>query len=137
VKVSAEAPTFDALQALHLALTHFDHAAARELSLSRSGAACLRLLVGGGRRATEIGQALGLTSGSVTALVDRLEAGKLVKRTVSDSDRRAVHIELTPATARRLAKAYEPLESAFESALGAKKKVALEALLAMARSLSA
>ena len=91
----------------------------------------------GGRRASEIGQALGLTSGSVTALVDRLEAAKLVKRSVSEADRRAILVELTAPTARRLAKAYEPLEVALEAALGVKKKAALESLVAVTRTFSA
>lgn len=128
---------FDALQALHTAVGRFDQAAARELSLKRSDVACLRLLSSGGKRASEIGLALGLTSGSVTALVDRLEKAKLVKRSESDSDRRAIHVELMPATHRRLAKAYEPLSSALDAALGAKKRTTIEALLSAARTLSA
>lgn len=132
-----EASAFSALQALHAVVGRFDQAAARELSLKRSDVACLRLLSSGGKRASEIGQALGLTSGSVTALVDRLEAAKLVKRSESDADRRAIHVELMPATQRRLAKAYEPLIGALDAALGAKKRATVEALLSAARSLSA
>lgn len=128
---------FEAIQALHAAVGRFDQAAARELSLKRSDVACLRLLSSGGRRASEIGQALGLTSGSVTALVDRLETAKLVKRTESDADRRAIHVELMPATLRRLGRAYEPLLGALDGALGAKKRATIEALLSAARSLAA
>lgn len=132
-----EASAFEALQALHSAVARFDQAAARELSLKRSDVACLRLLSSGGKRASEIGQALGLTSGSVTALIDRLEKAKLVKRSESDADRRAIQVELMSATQRRLAKAYEPLIGALDAALGAKKRATVEALLSAARSLSA
>lgn len=132
-----ETSAFDALQALHSAVARFDQAAARDLSLKRSDVACLRLLSNGGKRASEIGQALGLTSGSVTALVDRLEAAKLVKRSESDADRRAIHVELMPATYRRLARAYEPLLGALDAALGAKRRATIEALLLAARTLSA
>jgi DNA-binding MarR family transcriptional regulator len=134
---ATEASAFEALQALHVAVGRFDQAAARELSLKRSDVACLRLLSSGGKRASEIGQALGLTSGSVTALIDRLQAAKLVKRSESDADRRAIHVELMPATQRRLVKAYEPLIGALDSALGGKKRATVDALIAAARSLSA
>ena len=125
-----------AIQALHEVLSAFDHAAARELSLNRSDVACLRLLGTGPKKAREIGVALGLTSGSVTALVDRLEAGKHVKRSVSDADRRAIQVELTPPSARRLAKAYEPLEDALSRSLGAQKKATIDAIHVVASALA-
>ncbi len=125
-----------AIQALHEVLSAFDHAAARELSLNRSDVACLRLLGTGPKKAREIGVALGLTSGSVTALVDRLEAGKHVKRSVSDADRRAIQVELTTPSARRLAKAYEPLEDALSRSLGAQKKATIDAIHVVASALA-
>jgi DNA-binding MarR family transcriptional regulator len=125
-----------AIQALHEVLSAFDHAAARELSLNRSDVACLRLLGTGPKKAREIGVALGLTSGSVTALVDRLEAGKHVKRSVSDADRRAIQVELTAPSARRLAKAYEPLEDALSRSLGAQKKATIDAIHVVASALA-
>lgn len=132
----SDTSAFDAVHALHTLVARFDQAAAREFSLKRSDAACLRLLSNGGRRANEIGQALGLTSGSVTALVDRLKDAKLVKRSESDADRRAIHVEILPAAQRRLTKAYEPLLNALDTALGGKKRATVDALVSAARSLS-
>jgi MarR family transcriptional regulator, organic hydroperoxide resistance regulator len=45
--------------------------------------------------ASVLGERLGLTSGSVTALVDRLVTRKLVRRTSHPTDRRSVLIEMT------------------------------------------
>jgi DNA-binding MarR family transcriptional regulator len=45
--------------------------------------------------ASVLGERLGLTSGSVTALVDRLAVRKLVRRTPHPTDRRSVLIEMT------------------------------------------
>lgn len=127
----------DAIQALHEALSAYDHVAARELDLNRSDLACLRFLRAGPRRARAIGAALGLTSGSVTALIDRLEAAKLVKRSVSEADRRAIDVELTPQSLRRLNKAFEPLEKALAGALGAQKKANVDGAQAVATALAA
>jgi DNA-binding MarR family transcriptional regulator len=45
--------------------------------------------------ASVLGDRLGLTSGSITALVDRLVARKLARRTKHETDRRVVLIEMT------------------------------------------
>ena len=44
---------------------------------------------------TELGAELGLSSASVTALVDRLEHAGLARRVRDDADRRRIHVELT------------------------------------------
>jgi DNA-binding MarR family transcriptional regulator len=50
--------------------------------------------------ATSIGERLSLTSGSVTALINRLEAGAYAKRVANPEDRRSVLISITPAGRR-------------------------------------
>lgn len=54
-----------------------------------------------------IGKRILLTSGSITAAIDRLEAKRLVRRTAAPADRRARLVQLT-TTGRRL------IEAAFE-----------------------
>ena len=49
------------------------------------------------QQASRIGASTGLTAGSVTALLDRLEAGGYVTRTRPDHDRRSLQVQLTPA----------------------------------------
>jgi DNA-binding MarR family transcriptional regulator len=45
---------------------------------------------------SELSRMLLVSNGNATAVVDRLEADGLVRRTPSDSDRRTVHVALTP-----------------------------------------
>ena len=49
------------------------------------------------QQASRIGESTGLTAGSVTALLDRLEAGGYVTRTRPDHDRGSLQVQLTPA----------------------------------------
>ncbi len=49
----------------------------------------------------QLGQRLSLTSGAVTMLVDRLEAGGWVRRGPHPTDRRYVMVELSPQVAKR------------------------------------
>jgi DNA-binding MarR family transcriptional regulator len=73
------------------------HAAYVGMALSLPAADTLALyhLANEPLTASQLGERLALTSGSVTALVDRLTKRKFVKRTRSEADRRVVFIELT------------------------------------------
>ncbi len=46
---------------------------------------------------SELSRMLLVSNGNATAVVDRLEADGLVRRTASETDRRTVHVALTPA----------------------------------------
>lgn len=63
--------------------------------------------------AGELGSATGLTSGSVTALIDRLEAGGYVYRKRDENDRRKVYVHANPAQMATFA----PLMSEFLAGL--------------------
>lgn len=54
------------------------------------------LATGRADTAQEMARLLDLDAGAVTRLVDRLEAKGLLERTRSESDRRVVHLRLTP-----------------------------------------
>jgi MarR family transcriptional regulator, organic hydroperoxide resistance regulator len=73
------------------------HAAslAHRMSLPLTDALALYHVASEPLGASVLGERLGLTSGSVTALVDRLVARKLVRRTPNPTDRRSVLIEMT------------------------------------------
>lgn len=85
-----------ACRRLHAAIDALDQAAADMLDVSRSDLRCLNLLEHGPLTPKRIGWALVLTSGSVTALVDRLERKGLVERARDASDRRGVLVSATP-----------------------------------------
>jgi DNA-binding MarR family transcriptional regulator len=65
-----------------------------------------QLLVTGSMTAKELGQSLALTSGSVTALVNRLVKNGLVDRSADSNDRRKVKITLVPDQIPRLSTSY-------------------------------
>lgn len=54
-----------------------------------------------GVRMSELSRMLLVSNGNATAVVDRLEADGLVRRSQSDADRRTVHVTLTDEGARR------------------------------------
>jgi DNA-binding MarR family transcriptional regulator len=67
--------------------------------LHHTDVAALRALdaaVGEPVTVSRLGADLGLSSGAVTALVDRLERHGMVERTRNQTDRRRVHVTLTP-----------------------------------------
>jgi DNA-binding MarR family transcriptional regulator len=74
-----------------------DESAAEDLGMHGTDARCLRVLARD-RSATagQLGKALGLTTGAVTPLVDRLEGSGLVRRRRDEKDRRRIYVELTP-----------------------------------------
>ncbi|MDP2712262.1 MAG: MarR family transcriptional regulator [Solirubrobacteraceae bacterium] len=99
-----------ALRADGSARDALDHAAAERLGVNLTDQRCLDVLdQRGSSTAGEIASALGLTSGSVTTLLDRLERAGYVRRTPDPDDRRRVRVKLT-ALARELARElYGPL----------------------------
>lgn len=66
----------------------------------------------------QIGRRVRLTSGSITAAVDRLERKDLVKRQGDPGDRRTRVVHLTPAGRKLISCAFADHESAMERAAG-------------------
>src|SRR3954468_24537646 len=65
--------------------------------MNRTAMRCVDLIdQAGGMTAGELAKAAGLTSGAVTAVVDRLERAGMAKRVSDPTDRRRVRIEVTP-----------------------------------------
>jgi DNA-binding MarR family transcriptional regulator len=66
----------------------------------------------------ELAEALSVTTGNITGLLDKLEAAGLVTRTRSAEDRRVVHVELTAKARQRFRKVHrasvDMLSEAFE-----------------------
>ncbi|MEZ5779763.1 MAG: MarR family transcriptional regulator [Paracoccaceae bacterium] len=70
---------------------------------------------------SELSRMLLMSNGNATAVVDRLEGEELVRRTPSETDRRTVHVALTPgglAQFERLAADHEAEVDAIFGALG-------------------
>jgi DNA-binding MarR family transcriptional regulator len=76
---------------------NFDQAIADHLGMNRTDMRCIDLIdQAGGMTAGELARAAGLTTGAVTAVVDRLERAGMARRVADPSDRRRVRIETTP-----------------------------------------
>jgi DNA-binding MarR family transcriptional regulator len=85
-----------AVRAYQTAVDNFDQAVADHVGINRTDARCLDLIdQAGGMTAGELARAAGLTTGAVTAVVDRLEAAGFAHRIPDPADRRRVRIETT------------------------------------------
>src|SRR5215208_5658640 len=88
----------------------FDATVAEAARLSRTDWRCLDLLgTRGPLTAGQLAEAMRLTSGAITGLIDRLETAGYVRRVHDPNDRRRVIVELTEAVAARAAPVYGPL----------------------------
>jgi DNA-binding MarR family transcriptional regulator len=81
---------------LYEAIYRFDAIAAAELGIHLSDLRCVNALEKGPLGAGAIGERLGLTSGSVTALIGRLEKAGFVVKTRSVDDARQIEVQLQP-----------------------------------------
>lgn len=84
----------DAGRRIHAAMDTIDLLFAERFGVNRNDLRCLQLLEQRPATPGEIAAHTRLTSGSVTALVDRLEASGLVERCRSTEDRRSVAIAM-------------------------------------------
>ena len=73
----------------------FRNATARKLGLNVTDSECLSLLsIKGVSTPTELARYTGLTTGSTTTMLDRLEKAKFIRRKPNPKDRRGVLIEI-------------------------------------------
>lgn len=86
-----------------------------ELGLSDFGVLEI-LLHKGPQRVNEIGRRIGLTSGAITAAVDRLESCALVTRGAHPTDRRARVVQLTARGRKHAAKVFAGHKAAMDGA---------------------
>ena len=92
-----EAAFGNAVRAYQTAVDNFDQAMADHIGLNRTDARCVDLIdQAGGMTAGELAKAAGLTTGAVTAVIDRLEKAGIARRVADPTDRRRVRIEATP-----------------------------------------
>lgn len=89
-----------------------DHVASQRLGLGGTDSRFLTLLdVYGPLTPGRLAQLTGLTTGSVTGVIDRLERGGFVTRERDDADRRKVRVIPDPgATARLAAARHDPID---------------------------
>ncbi|WP_433251617.1 MarR family winged helix-turn-helix transcriptional regulator [Streptosporangium sp. CA-135522] len=101
------------IQANQAAVDAFDEAAAVCLGVNRTDLRCLEILM---RREavtpSVLGAELGLTTGSVTAMLDRLERLGHLTRSPDPGDRRKVVVRATPEAVGKAMELYGPIVEA-------------------------
>lgn len=91
---------------------------------------CLRVLSELGRAsASQLARRMSLSQGTVTGIVDRLEARKLIRRIRRADDRRVVTLDLTDSGRALVAEAPSPLQEQFTDRLRALPPEAQRTLL--------
>jgi DNA-binding MarR family transcriptional regulator len=88
----------------------FDTVAAERLGINRTDLNCLDIIERhGGVTAGQLATEAGLTTGAVTAVIDRLERAGYARRVRDPDDRRRVKVEATPEFIEKAKAIYWPL----------------------------
>jgi DNA-binding MarR family transcriptional regulator len=97
----------------------FSQAVAERVGLAGSDIECLEALMTGGRMTVgQLAETTGLTTGSATRMVDRLEQTGFVKRVSDPTDRRRVLVEAAPGTGPKLSALHDSIRTAQIERLG-------------------
>ncbi|HEX6219844.1 MAG TPA: MarR family transcriptional regulator [Acidimicrobiia bacterium] len=121
----------DSLRASQTASDMMDEAFCDFLGINRSDGRCLDVVDRFGQvTAGELAKEVGLTTGAVTAMVDRLEAAELLRRMSDPDDRRKVLIELTPEAKKLAQEIYGHMAHATAPLIGARSDSDLLTLIA-------
>lgn len=107
-----EAELIEEVRGNQTAVHQMDEAAHRAMGISATDGRCLdivdrRGLISAGKLATEAG----LTTGAITAVLDRLEDKGLVRRVPDPDDRRRILVEVTDRQREAAARLYLPLKA--------------------------
>jgi len=96
----------------------FDKLAAARLGVSVTDLHCLNIVESRhGLTAGELAVESGLTTGAVTAVIDRLERAGFARRVRDERDRRKVKVEVTDAFYARAADIWAPVAADWQAAL--------------------
>ena len=109
----------------------FDKLAAARLGVSVTDLHCLNIVESRhGLTAGELAVESGLTTGAVTAVIDRLERAGFARRVRDERDRRKVKVEVTDAFYARAADIWAPVAADWQAALSERFSVAELATIA-------
>jgi len=137
--VSHDGPTVRsaslALERLVLGWDRYREAVADELGVGTTEIAALGFLYHDGPHTpSEIGHLLNLTSGSVTALLDRLEGAAFVTRSQNPDDRRSLLATATPAGRHAIQWYYDRLDEIVGQTLERVSNITLSEVITLANS---
>jgi DNA-binding MarR family transcriptional regulator len=119
-----------ALRTYQRSVDAFDQAAADFLGVNRTDLRCLDVLLEQGQATPGfLADALGLTTGSVTAMLDRLEQLGYLERRPDPADRRRIEVHPSSRSLTLAGKIYGPLAADGEPLLGRYNRAELELLV--------
>lgn len=108
----------------------FQTAMAERLGISATELHGLQLVSSGAATSpTDLARALGMTTGAVTRMLDRMEARRLVERVPDPDDRRRIVVRPLPDRLGEVAELYSPMARFFGDRLGRLDRRQLSALL--------
>jgi DNA-binding MarR family transcriptional regulator len=109
-------------------------AIAHQLGLSLADVQCMGLLVDGPSAPSHLAERLGLTTGAMTKVLDRLERVGYISRAADPSDRRRVVIAAEPAGLAELGRYYGPMGERMAEYVSGRTATELETILAFMRA---
>jgi len=96
----------------------FDKLAAAKLGIGVTDLNCLNIVESRhGMTAGELATESGLTTGAVTAVIDRLERAGFARRVRDEHDRRKVNVEVTPLFYDRAGRIWGPVAAEWQQAI--------------------
>jgi DNA-binding MarR family transcriptional regulator len=106
-QVAAEAPRHAA------AAVRLNLAVANQLGLPLTDVQCMGLLADGPAAPTQLAERLGLTTGAVTKVLDRLERAGYLHRSADPADRRRIIVTANSQGLAEIGRHYAPIGEAF------------------------
>ena len=130
-----QAELAEQMQAFQARVDAFDELVAARLGVNRTDLRCVEILVAQ-RTASpgELGPALGLTTGGVTAMLIRLERLGYLRRVPHPDDGRKVIVEVTDEALRQVAALYAPITEGGHRLLGTYSDAEVELLTGFLRA---
>lgn len=108
----------DALRRANMLTVSMSQAAAERIGINTTDLHCLNLLSSGPLTASELARQAGITTASVTGVIDRLEAVGYVRRERDTADRRKVVVSLNlERTASDVVPVFAPLIKSWRAAM--------------------
>ncbi len=122
------------LRSLDASLDLLDEGVAASFGIKRGDLRAMEVVSRRGRlTAGQLGEELGVTTGAVTGLIDRMERMGYFQRQDDPSDRRKVVVVLTPKARARERRAFEPLERDVQKMLSSYRAADLGLIAAFLR----
>jgi DNA-binding MarR family transcriptional regulator len=112
---------------LNIAISHL-------LGMPLADLQCLGLLVDGLSAPSQLAEQLGLTTGAMTKVLDRLERGGYITRAADPADRRRIVIAVIPAGLAPLAEYFAPMGERMNAYLAGCSAAELETILGFMRA---